>query len=148
MDNELIKIYQTSNTIKVYTFVSIIFNLFNLLITHIYLVDLFIYALGYYGAKFYSKANLYMFYVFLILLSAVKFISISYMYFTTDLMAMNKNNIINLNFDVAISLLSFMINIYISRFGYRLYHLLNNSSDQVLNTLRMNQPIITPLSLW
>ena len=48
-------------------------------------------------------------------------------------MNMEKDNIINLNFGVSMSLLSFLANIYISRFSYRLYYLINNCSDENLD---------------
>ena len=63
-------------------------------------------------------------------------------------MNMEKDNIINLNFGVSMSLLSFLANIYISRFSYRLYYLINNCSDENLDNLRIHRTIITPLSLW
>jgi len=148
MDNELIRIHQTANTIKVFNCFSFIFNIFNLFISPVYFIDLFIYSIGYYGAKYFSKAKLYIFCIFLIIISILKFISITYMYFTTDLMKMEKDNIINLNFGVSMSLLSFLANIYISRFAYRLYYLLNNCSDENSIIIRMNNPILTPLSLW
>ena len=148
MDNELIRIHQTANTIKVFNCFSFIFNIFNLLISPIYFIDLVIYSIGYYGAKHFSKAKLYIFCIFLIIISILKFISITYMYFTIDLMNMEKDNIINLNFGVSMSLLSFLANIYISRFSYRLYYLINNCSDENLDNLRIHRTIITPLSLW
>ena len=148
MDNELIKIYQTANTIKVFTCFSFIFNFFNLFISPIYFIDLFIYSIGYYGSKYFSKAKLYMFYIFLVLISILKFITISYMYFDTDLMTINKDNIISINLGVSITLISFIANIYISKFGYRLYNLINNCSDENLDNLRIHRSILTPLSFW
>ncbi len=148
MDNELIRIHQTANTIKVFTCFSFIFNIFNLFISPVYFIDLFIYSIGYYGAKYFSKAKLYMFYIFLVLISILKFISISYMYFNIDLMTIDKDNIVSLNFGVSMSLISFLANIYISKFGYRLYNLINNCSDENLDNLRISRSIITPLSLW
>ena len=148
MDNELIKMYQTANTIKVFTFVSCVFNMFNLFVSSVYLIDLFIYLIGYYGAKYFSKAKLLMFHIFLIILSIIKFITISYIYFNIDLMTMNKDNIVSLNFGVSMSLFSFLANMYISRFAYRLYYLLSHCSDENSIIIRMNDPILTPLSLW
>ena len=148
MNNELIKIFQTTNTIKVFTSVSFILNLFNLIISPVYFIDLFIYSLGYYGAKYFSKAKLYMFFIFLVSLSIVKFIGISYIYFSENLMTLNKENIINLNVNISISLLSFLANIYISRFALRLYNLITNCSNENREIILMNRNIITPLSLW
>lgn len=148
MNNELIKIFQTTNTIKVFTSVSFILNLFNLIISPVYFIDLFIYSLGYYGAKYFSKAKLYMFFIFLVSLSIVKFIGISYIYFNENLMTLNKENIINLNVNISISLLSFLANIYISRFALRLYNLITNCSNENREIILMNRNIITPLSLW
>ena len=148
MDNELIKIYQTANTIKIFTFINFFFNMFNLFFSSIYFIDIFIYLIGYYGAKYFSKAKLLMFHIFLVILSILKFITISYIYFNTDLMTMNKDNIVSLNFGISMSLFSFLANMYISRFAYRLYYLLNNCSDENSIIIRMNNPILTPISLW
>ena len=148
MDNELIKIYQTANTIKVFTCFSIIFNFFNLLISPIYFIDLFINSMGYYGAKHFSKAKLYIFYIFLILISILKFISITYMYFNKNLMTMSEDMIVGLNLGISMSILSFLANIYIAKFGYRLYYLINNCSDENRDVIRMNRLIITPILFW
>ena len=70
------------------------------------------------------------------------------MYFQTDLMKMNKDKIVALNFGISMSIFSFLANMYISRFAYRLYILITTCSDENRDIIRMSRYILTPISLW
>ena len=141
LTDQEINCYRLSKTVRIFAIIDIFFGLLYLFFNYYFLIPLLIAFIGYHGAKNYISCSVLTYAIYQIVNNLLRlgFTIYSYVKIRED---NNVDDYSKINGQLAITVLLVMLGLYIARFSYKLWKVINRlSGEQILSLLSVDYPI-------